>query len=136
MPSQHEPTQEPQPAAASVADHGSRQLRQIAATTAGAAAGAAAAVSGVPSMGLGGIFAQVGNFGAVVVVCVMFWIQMQSSAQMARDDRVVFRDAIQQLRNDFREDSNRQWQGIREVAESNRRLAESVERLVNSRPKQ
>lgn len=107
----------------------SQALRQIAAVAAGAATGAATGTANAPSMGLSGLWAQVANSGAVVFVCIMFYFQMASSAQMARDDRLVFREAVQSLRADFKDDGNRQWQAIREVADSNRKIAEALERM-------
>jgi hypothetical protein len=38
----------------------------------------------------------------MAVLCGAFWVQMQTMAQTAREDRVMFREAVQQLRGDLR----------------------------------
>jgi len=49
--------------------------------------------------GLSGPYAVIANFGAIGLICFMFW-QLQSAAlDQAKQDRVLFRDAVTELKH-------------------------------------
>lgn len=76
------------------------------------------------SMGLKGVWANVANATAVGLVCMMFWVSFRSHLEQAREDRTIFREAIEKLSDN----SDKQWRAIRSLSGDVRRLSEEVKK--------
>lgn len=86
--------------------HGSKhELHQIVARTADAVSEQASAVkelTGIPSsMGLNGLFAQIGNISAIALVCAVFYILVTDLVRSNRESQEILRMAVQQLHSDI-----------------------------------
>lgn len=126
----------PRPAATS-----RQELRGLARTSVETTSGTASAVV---TMGLTGAIAQVANLSAVALVCVMFFMEREESRAVAREDRALFRDTVQQIGMDsrnaieqLRRDSDRQWQAIKKNTEATEKLTEVTRHLAEKmRPRE
>lgn len=74
--------------------------------------------------GLPKVWAACLNVGAILLICVMFWQDRQESLKTAREDRAVFKSAVERLS----EASDRQGEAIRTLAVQVQRLGEKLER--------
>lgn len=74
------------------------------------------------SFGLRPRLLQLANMSAVGLVLLMFYQDRHQALDQAREDRQLFREAIQRLH----EDSDRQWHAIRQLTTAVRRLADDA----------
>lgn len=74
------------------------------------------------SLGLRGISGIVANASAVAIIMILFWQQNQASQLQAREDRLMFREELKELRAD----SIRQWELIRKSSDGVQELTSAV----------
>lgn len=85
---------------------GSKQeLHRVVARTVDAVTEQASAVkemASLPSsMGLNGLFAQIGNISAIALVCAVFYILVTDLVRSNRESQEILRMAVQQLHTDI-----------------------------------
>jgi negative regulator of sigma E activity len=66
---------------------------------------------------LNGWRAQIGQLGAVGVVCAAFWMLLQHSINQAGEERKLFRDSISQVTEAVRKSGEEQAKATRELAD-------------------
>jgi septal ring factor EnvC (AmiA/AmiB activator) len=83
----------------------------------------ASGVSLLGSMGLKGIWAQIANMTAVLLICLMFYQSQNAAIDSAREERVNFREELRLLHRD----SARKADELHGLTESIKKLTEQVE---------
>lgn len=82
-------------------------------------------------MGLGhGLTAKIANLGAIVLICTMFYQDRHTSLESAKEDRAMFKAAIERIENASRAQSETHSREMSEQSKAVRELAEQVKRLV------
>jgi hypothetical protein len=83
-------------------------------------------------MGLGnGIVAKIANLGAIVLICTMFYQDRHSSLESAKEDRALFKTAIERIETSNHAQSAAHSREMSEQSKAIRELAEQVKRLAS-----
>jgi len=87
--------------------------------------------SGNYVFGLPRLWAAVLNVGAVLLICAMFYQDRRESLALAKEDRTIFRTALERLS----ESSNRQGQAISTLSQQIEKLADRIDQFDRRKAK-
>jgi hypothetical protein len=87
--------------------------------------------TGDGNMGLGqGMVAKIANLGAIILICLMFYQDRHTTNESAKEDRAMFRSAIERIETASREQNATHAREMSEQSKAVRELTEQVKRLV------
>lgn len=72
------------------------------------------------NLGLKGVWAQMTNMTAVLLICLIFYQDRHAALDAAREDRQMFREELRGMH----EDSQKQWQAIHQLTIAIKALTE------------
>ena len=83
-------------------------------------------------MGLGsGVLARIANLSAILLICIMFYQDRHAALESSREDRALFRQAIDRIEQLGAKQNQEHQREMSEQARAIRDLAEQVKRLAD-----